>query len=213
MKEKIVLIGGGGHCKSVISSIKAIDCFEIVGITDVESKVGATILDIKVIGTDNILKEVYDSGVKSAFITLGSIGDVTLRKKLYLVAKEVGFKFPNIIDKTAIVSEECDIKEGTFIGKGAIINADAYIGSNCIINTGAIIDHDCYIGDFVHIGPGSTLSGSVEVMDNSHLGTNSTVIQNIKIGHDSIIGAGSVVVKNIRNGQCAFGNPCREVVK
>lgn len=211
MKD-ILLIGGGGHCKSVIDTLKTLNKFNIIGILDVKEKVGRHIDNVKIIGTDERLKDYYSKGIRHAFITLGSIGNPQLRIKLYKNAKKLGYEFPIIIDKTAIVSDNSPIEEGTFIGKGTIINANTNIGKNCIINSGAIIEHDCKIKNFVHIAPGSVLSGGVVIGDNTHIGTNSTIIQNIKIGQNSIIGAGSVVVKNIKSNVKAYGNPCREVV-
>lgn len=209
--QDIILIGGGGHCKSVIDSISKTKEYNILGILDLPDKVGEEILGIKIIGTDDQLEYYYKKGVRHAFLTIGSIGDSTLRKRLYFVASDIGYFFPNIIDKTAIISEKIQIGHGNFISKGAIINSDTVIGYNCIINTGAVIEHDCYIGDFCHIGPGSTLSGNVKIGCNTHIGANTTIIQNINVGENTIVGAGSVVVKDIDSNKKAYGNPCREV--
>lgn len=211
MKEKIILIGGGGHAKSVIESINSMEKFEIIGILDKKDKVGSYIYDIEVIGVDGDLENYYKQGIKNIFITLGSIGNPIIRRKLYDYAKKIGFKFPNIIDKNSIISPKTLLGEGIFIGKGVIVNCDVNIGNNCIINTGCIIEHDCKIGDFVHIAPGSTLSGGVIIGENSHIGTNSTVIQYKKVGSNTVIGAGSVVIKDIDNNVKAYGNPCKEV--
>ncbi|WP_352418293.1 acetyltransferase [Proteiniborus sp.] len=207
----IILIGGGGHCKSVIDSIEESKEYNIVGILDLPDKVGTEILGVKVIGTDDQLEYYYKNGAKYAFLTVGSIGDVTLRKKLYSISLDIGYRFPNIIDNTAIISEKIQIGHGNYVGKGAIINSDTVIGNNCIINTGVIIEHECSIGDFCHIAPGSVLSGRVIVGRSSHIGTNSTIIQNINVGENTIIGAGSVVIKDIGDNRKAYGNPCREV--
>ena len=61
-KKKIVLIGGGGHCKVVISILNKLDEFEIVGIVD-NYKLGSLIKGIKVIGTDDNLRDIYQSGI------------------------------------------------------------------------------------------------------------------------------------------------------
>lgn len=210
MKD-IILIGGGGHCKSVIDSINRSNEYNIVGIIDLLDKIGTEICGVKVIGTDNELEHYHKSGIKYAFLTVGSIGKVDLRLKLYSIASNIGYIFPNIIDNIAIISEEVKLGYGNFIGKGAIINSDTSIGNNCIINTGTIIEHDCHIGDYCHIGPGATISGNVQIGNNTHIGTNSTIIQNIIIGENTIIGAGSVVVRNIDSNKKAYGNPCKEV--
>lgn len=209
--EKIILLGGGGHCKSVIDAIRSLNLYDIYGIIDIEKNIGQTICGINIIDCDKNLNKYRDMGIKKAFITIGSVGNSELRVKLYNLAFNIGFEFPIIADKTAIISESVHIGKGTFIGKGAIINADSSIGENCIVNTGSIIEHDCTIGDFVHISPGATVCGGVVIGNNTHIGANSTVLQYRKIGNDSIIGAGSIVTKDVKSNITAYGNPCREV--
>lgn len=209
--EDIILLGGGGHCKSVIDTINRLGKYNIIGILDVKDKIGTKIYNVEVIGIDDELINYYNNGVQNAFITLGSIGDIRVRRKLNDIIKDMGMSLPSIIDPTAILAENIKVGEGSFIGKGTILNSDVMIGSNCIINSGSIIEHDCQIGNYVHIAPGTTLSGGVIVGSGSHIGTNSTVIQNIVIGENTVIGAGSVVVKNIGDNKRAYGNPCMEV--
>ncbi|MEN2768692.1 acetyltransferase [Ornithinibacillus xuwenensis] len=207
----ILLIGGGGHCKSVIDTLENADEFNIIGILDQPEKIGSKVNGIEIIGIDEDLPSYFEQGVQYAFITIGSVGNVSFRKSLYEYAKTIGYRFPTIIDKSAIISSNTELHEGCFIGKGAILNTNVSIGINSIINTGTIIEHDCTIGEFCHIAPGSTLSGSVQVGHHTHIGTNSTIIQNINIGHNSLIGAGSVVINNIENHKKAYGNPCKVV--
>jgi len=208
--EKIILVGGGGHCKSIIDSINDLKQFEIVGIVDKKYKKNIQ-LGIDVIGSDEDLDSLYKSGIKNAFIGVGSIGNPNIRIKIYNLLTSLGYSFPIIIDKTAIVSSSTAIEEGVFIGKGAIINANAVIEKQCIINTGTIVEHDCEISEFVHLAPGATLSGGVYIGKRTHIGTNSTIIQNINVGNDVIVGAGSVIIKNIKDGAKVYGNPGREV--
>ncbi len=206
----LVLVGGGGHCKSVIDSIKALGKYKLIGITDFDKK--DCIGGVPIIGKDDQLQILFDSGVRHAFITVGSIGDTSVRLKLYQQLKAIGYHLPVIIDTSAIVSEYATIGEGSFIGKGAVINTDSKIATNCIINSGSIVEHDCTIGDFVHIAPGAVLSGSTNIGSHTHIGTNATVIQNINIGEQVLIGAGSVVISHILKGAIAYGNPCKEKI-
>lgn len=210
MKKEILVIGGGGHAKSVIDSIHSMNVFEIAGIIDTLEKKKTWINGIEVIGTDNDL-ETYFKNIKNVVIAIGSIGHSQARVKLYNLCKKIGYTFPNIIDSSAILSKNIGIGEGNFIGKGSIINTNVCIGNGCIVNTGSIIDHDCLIEDFVHIAPGSVLSGGVRIKSYAHIGTNSTIIQNIMIGESTLIGAGSVVLKDINAHKMAYGNPCKEV--
>ena len=209
-KKKIVLIGGGGHCKVIISILKKLDNFEIAGIVD-DYKVETLISGIKIIGTDDDLKDIYQSGIHDALITVGSTKDNTKRYKLFNVAREIGYNFPVIISPEAIVDESVKIDEGTVIMPGSIINIDSFIGKNCIINTGTIIEHDCKIGDYCHIAPGVHVSGAVNIGELSFIGIGATIIQGIKIGKNVTIGAGSVAIKDIPENVIAVGNPAKIV--
>lgn len=209
--RKIIILGSGGHARSVLHTLKQSNNFELIGILDKEEQVGKILDSIPIIGTDQDMKKYYDQGIENLFIGVGSIGNTKLRRKLYEQAHMIGFKFPTIIDSTAIIGDKVIVEEGTYIGKGSIVNVGSRIGRQCIINTGAIVEHDCNIGEFVHIGPGAVLSGNVQVGAHTHIGVNSTVIQGIHIGGHTLIGAGSVVVKDIDSYKKAYGNPCKVV--
>ncbi|MFA5316237.1 MAG: acetyltransferase [Dehalococcoidales bacterium] len=210
MKKKILLIGAGGHCKVVLDLLLRSKEFKVAGIIDKKERIGERILGVPVNGTDPDLPRFIKAGVKHCFISVGSVGDPRLRVKLYELAKNAGFVFPNLVSPHAIVSSYASLGNGNFIAPGAIINAGSKIGNNCIINTGAIVEHDCVIGDHVHVASGSVMSGGVSVGNRAHIGNGTFIIQGVKIGSGTVIGAGSVVTKDIRKGVVAYGNPCRE---
>ncbi|GAA4654147.1 acetyltransferase [Anaerocolumna aminovalerica] len=220
--KKILLIGGGGHCISVLDSLLSSYNYEEIGIVDKRPTMMGktdsiadqyTIMGIPIVGSDDDLKKLYADGYTHAFITVGSVGDVTIRKELYELVKSFGFYIPNIIDKTGIVSSYAICGEGIFVGKKAVINAGSKIGNCAIINTASVIEHECTIGDFVHVAPGSIVCGKVHVGNESHIGAGTIIKQGIEIGTETMIGAGSVVVKNIVSYVTAYGNPCKEMLK
>ena len=209
MSEKIVLIGGGGHCKSVLDSLLRKREYSEILITDPMIEKGSMIMGCRVVGGDDALEELYSDGVKNAFITIGSIMDPSLRKKVYLRAKNIGFAFPSIIDSSSIVSESVFLGEGVFVGKGAIVNSDARIASMSIINTGAIIEHECFVGSFVHVSVGAKVCGECILEDSVFIGANATIIQGKRIGEGSVVGAGAVVISDIEKGSTVVGVPAR----
>lgn len=209
-KEKaILLIGGGGHCRSVLDAILSTDTYNKIGIIDVDKN--ASVMDIKVVGTDGDLQMLFHDGWLYAFITIGSIGNIDLRSKLYNIVKSIGFIVPSIIDSSAIIAKDVVISEGTFVGKRVVINSGSEIGPCAILNTGSIIEHDNTIGEFVHVSPGATICGQVSIGNGAHIGAGSVIRQGISIGAGALIGAGSVVVKDIPKNVKAYGNPCRVV--
>ncbi|WP_026527201.1 acetyltransferase [Butyrivibrio sp. VCD2006] len=207
--ENIVMLGGGGHCKSVIDAALRSKKFGKIYITDVNLKPGDNIFGCEVAGTDDVLPKLLADGVKNAFITVGFVKPSGLRSKLFFMAKDIGFSFPNIIDPSAVVSEHATLGTGIFVGKNAVINAGARIGDNVIINTGAIVDHDSVVGDFAHIAVGTKVCGEAKIGANALIGAGATVLQGVKIGNDAIIGAGSVALKDIGASCTAVGAPAR----
>lgn len=214
--KSILLIGGGGHCHSVLDSLHDSEQYDKVGIIAkdednyLELKKDSIIADY-LVGTDAHLLRLFSQGWNTAFVTLGSVGNPIGRKKIYELLKHNGFHIPIIRDKTAVVSEWGDMGAGVYVGKNAVINTGSLIGDCAIINSGAIVEHDCKIGNFSHISPGAVVCGNVVIGENSHIGAGSVIKQGIHIGEDVMIGAGSVVVKDIPDNVKAYGNPCRVV--
>ena len=62
MKRALVLLGGGGHCKACIDVIEQSEQFNVVGILDAQDFVGREVLGYKIIGTDENLEELSNSG-------------------------------------------------------------------------------------------------------------------------------------------------------
>lgn len=205
--RKILLVGGGGHCRSVLDCIHRLNRYDTFGI--VERAGGEGLPSVPMVGTDADLSALYDGGWREAVVTLGSIGNTERRRALYDLLKKTGFTLPVIADPSAVISADARIEEGTFIGKLAVVNAGAYVGRCAIINTGAIIEHECKIGDFAHISPGAVLCGGVRVEENAHIGAGAVVRQRIRIGHDALAGAGSVVIRDIAGHCTVVGNPGR----
>lgn len=203
--RNIILLGIGGHAHSVVDSIESGGIYHICGFLDVEKRFGERYREYQVLGTDNLLEEYFEKGVKNAFVTVGYMGKGEVRSRLYNRLKELGFYLPVIIDQTAVIAKDVTLGEGSFIGKRTIINSAAQIGKMCIINTGAIIEHDCTVDDFTHISVGSILCGNVQVGKSSFVGANATVIQGREIGCQCIIGAGTIVRKNIGDNNMVCG--------
>ena len=190
MKERIVLIGGGGHCHSVIDVIEQENKYEIIGIIDKKELIGNDILGYKIIGCDDDLETIFKT-CKNAIITVGQIESNTVRVKLFNRLKEIGFRLPLITSPLAYVSKHSFIDEGTIIMHHALINANTKIGKNCIINTKALIEHDVTIEDNCHISTASVLNGSTKVKANTFFGSNTTSKQGIEI--NGFIKAGGLV--------------------
>jgi len=188
--KNILLIGGGGHCKSVIDVIEQEAKFNIVGIVDKKELIGSNVLDYKIIGCDDDLEKLFKT-YKYALVTVGQIKSNDLRVKLFKTLKSIGFKLPRIISPLAYISKHSFIDEGTIIMHQALVNADSKIGKNCIINSKALVEHDAIIENNCHISTGAIINGGVLVKENSFYGSNATSKEYIQI--NGFIKAGSLV--------------------
>ena len=199
----IVIIGFGGHARSVADSVLRAGKYNIAGYTDIIDRK----CSIKYLGTDDALFDLYNGGIRQAVIGIGFVEDkqVKLRNNVIEKAKKIGFEFPTVIDPSAIVSNSASIGDGCFVGKNTVINSGVNIEEFCIINTGVIVEHDDYIGGGTHIAIGTLLSGEVSVGHQTLIGAGSTVIQCKKIGDNCIVGAGSIVLCDVKDNMKVYG--------
>ena len=194
---KLVLIGGGGHCKSIIDAVLRLGKYQEIVVTDPSVPEGEEILGCRVVGDDKKLEPLFDEGFTDAFISVGSIKSTELRRMLFRKARKIGFNIPALIDPSALVSHSVKVGDGAFISKNTVINAGVEICDMAIVNTGAIVEHDCKVGEFTHVATGSTICGGCIIGDDVLVGAGATVIQGIRISDGSIIPAGSVITKDV----------------
>tara|TARA_B100001063_G_C16698996_1_gene521475 strand:- start:703 stop:1281 length:579 start_codon:yes stop_codon:yes gene_type:complete len=190
--NEVILIGGGGHCKSVIDVIEHEGSFKIAGIIDKANLLGTDVLGYKVIGTDNDLPDLVKN-CKHAFITVGHIKSPSLRQKLYKLAITAGFVLPSIVSPNAYVSKHASIGKGTIIMNHAVINSSASVGDNCIINSKSLIEHDCSISNHCHISTGAIINGGSIIGSGCFIGSNATTKELVKVPKNSFIKAGCLV--------------------
>ena len=204
MSKPLILVGGGGHCKSVIEAAES-SGYSILGVLDVPEKVGKEILSSKIIGTDDDIRTFVD---KAEFVvTVGFIKDPSIRIRIYNKILEAGGKLATIIASTAYVSKYATLGKGTVILHRSFVNAGATVGNNVIINTAVDIEHDVVIGDHCHISTGSMVNGECLVGARCFVGSQSVLANCISIGDDIVVSAGSFVRKSIIEKGIYSGNP------
>lgn len=202
----LILIGGGGHCKSVIDVAESAG-YKIYGILDNTKKKGEYVLAYPIIGTDDDIPSLVNCG--DFVITVGHIKSDTIRRKIADKVYAARGRFATIIASDACVSKYATIEEGTVIMHKAVVNAEAKIGRHCIINTMVNIEHDVRIGNFCHISTGSMINGETIVGDDVFVGSNSEIHNCKAISSNIVIAAGSVIYKNLDKEGIYAGNPIK----
>lgn len=203
--KKIILIGGGGHCKSCIEVIHSQGVYEIAGILD-GALVTGNVLGYPVIGDDDMIETLAAEG-HYFLVTVGQIKNSTIRRLLFERVKAAGGMLAEVKASTAYVSEYAAVGEGTVLMHGVFVNAGVSIGVNGIINTKALVEHDVRIGDHCHVSTGSIINGDCVVGDESFVGSGAVVRQGIVMAGKTIAGAGAVVVRDTEYEGVYAGNP------
>ena len=195
MKE-LILVGGGGHCKSCVDVIEQEGTYRISGIVDVQEKLHHKILDYQIIASDVDLPRLVNE-YENFLITLGQIKRSDKRIQLFEKIKDLGGKLPVIVSPLAYVSRHSRIEEGTIIMHHALVNAGATIGKNCIINTKALVEHDAVIENHCHIATDAVINGGVRIGSETFFGSNSMARDYIEVGSNCIIGGGVRVMQSV----------------
>jgi sugar O-acyltransferase (sialic acid O-acetyltransferase NeuD family) len=207
--DEIIVIGGGGHSKVVISILRK-SGYEVIGYTDKEDR--GRILGVRHLGIDDALPDIaLEHPGCVTIVGVGKVDASPLRLRLQDDIEALGFEFPAVWSVHAVVNEEVSMGAGTIAMDGAIVSAGTKLGRACILNSGSIVEHDCRIGDNVHIAPGATLSGGVTIGDHCLVGTGAKVIHAVQICAGCVIGAGATVIADIEVPGTYVGTPARKL--
>ncbi len=191
--KSLILIGAGGHARSLIEIIEGSKEWEVFGLVGKEDEIGGNIFGYPIIGSDKDLPGIRKE-CNNAIISIGKIGKCNKRLKIEELVKKMNFNFPSIQSNYSIVSSNSLIGNGTTIGHGAIINTGSKIGNHCIINTKALIEHDCIIHNHVHISTGVIINGGCEIGLGSFVGSGSIIREGVKIPSNTVISAGKAIM-------------------
>ena len=191
--KKILLIGCGGHAKSIIDILDTNSEWKLYGLIGLENEVGKKILDFPIIGNDNDLMELRKK-FEYAFLSIGQIGLSKKRKMMTDYLEKLNYEFPILKSKFSIVSKYSSIDCGTLVGHNTIINSNTKIGKQCIINNKSLIEHDVVIENFCHISTGAIVNGGVSIGEGSFIGSGSIIREGIIIPPNTVISAGKRIM-------------------
>ncbi len=190
MKNRLVILGAGGHGK-VVADIAVKNGYQEIVFLDDNAE--GYCLGFPIKGCcEKALK--YDDGETDFVI---AVGNNEIRKE---IAEKYKVNWATLIHPSAQIGLDVKLGQGSVVMAGAVINPSAVIGRHCIINTCAVVEHDNVLEDYVHISPNAVLGGTVYVGERTHVGIGATVKNNIKICESCVIGAGAVVIKQIFRG-------------
>ena len=191
--KPLLLIGCGGHARSLIELIESAADWQIHGLVGLPEQVGSRVLGYSVIGCDGDLPALLEE-CPAALLAIGQLPNPVPRQRLATHLEQLGFQFPLLISPHAVVSRHAQLGPGTTIGHGVIVNAAAVVGSHCILNSRSLIEHDVQIGHHCHISTGVLVNGGVTVGSGSFIGSGAMIREELNLPPLTVIGAGKRVM-------------------
>jgi sugar O-acyltransferase (sialic acid O-acetyltransferase NeuD family) len=198
--REILVLGGGGHGKSVVAMVLA-SGHTAAGVLDDDPALwGTRVQGVPVLGP------IDPAAYAGAEAVLG-VGRNASR--IAVVERCAGMRWTRILYPHTYVNPTAEIGEGTVIFPGALVGADARLGAHVIMNGHTCVGHDTVLEDFVHVAAGVQIAGGVHVGRGAMLGIGSVVTPGIRIGAGAIVAAGAVVVRDVAAGTSVLGVPAR----
>lgn len=206
MKDKLILVGGGGHCRAVIDIAESLG-YEILGILERPQESATSVMGYPIIGTDDDISR-HASEAKFV-VTVGHLMDSGVRQRLYEMIKSAGGQLATLVAPTAHVSNHAVLEEGTVVLNFANINTMAHVGKCCIVNSCCNIEHDAVIRDFSHVSTGAMVNGGCNIGAGVMIGSGAVIVNGVSIVDGCVIGAGAVVANSIASKGVYVGVPAK----
>lgn len=187
--RRLLIVGAGGHGRSVAEAVLASGQFKLVGFLDDAFPGLSQVWDFPVLaGISEIL-----SMIGRADEAIVAIGNNQLRKEVCTRLRNVGLELATIIHPRAIVSPTSIICAGSAIMAGAIVGTEAVLGEGVILNCGAVVDHHCKVEDFGHLGVNAAMAGGSALGEGAWMQAGSALGYGVKINAGQVLAPGEVV--------------------
>jgi len=191
--KPLLLLGCGGHARSLLDLIETEGQWNIHGLLGLPEQVGTDVLGYPVIGTDADLRSLRET-CPSALLAIGQLPDPAPRQHLATLLEALNFHCPVVISPHAAVSRHARLGSGTVVGHGVIVNAGALVGAHCTLNTRALIEHDVQLGDHCHVSTGALVNGNVKLGAGCFIGSGAMLRDGLQLPAGTVISAGKRVM-------------------
>ena len=181
--KRLLIVGAGGHGRSVAEAALAAGVFQLAGFLDDAAPDAGRVWDWPVFGSTAELENCR----QHADAAIVAIGNNCLREALHQRLYAAGFELATVVHPKAIVSPRACVGPGSAIMAGAIVGTQAQLGAGVIVNCGAVVDHDCRVDDFGHLGVNAAMAGG------SVLGRGAWMQAGSVLGYGAVAEAGVVL--------------------
>lgn len=185
----MIVVGAGGHGRSVAESATASGVFEVVGFLDDFFPEAEPVWGIPVLG--KVADWEQWKGVADCWFV--AIGNNLVRESAVRRLSEAGLSLATVVHPRGVVSPRAIIGRGSAVMAGAVIGTEAVLGTGAIVNCGAVVDHHCRVGDFGHLGVGAVMAGGSVLGDGAWMQANSALGYGVVIENGRVLAPGEAV--------------------
>lgn len=186
--EKLIIVGAGGFGRTVLEfASRNYDC----AFADDGMEAGTVVDGAAVLGSISGIQD-YIENYKALVV---AIGNNKLRETVYLKAKEIGFKFPNIVCNNVYISPYAKVGAGCVFMNNVCIQNNATIGDGVILNPGVEAHNGSQIGNYSLIYTNSVVRTYATLGNRVWVGSNVTISNEISIPDDYKIEDGQSITR------------------
>ncbi|MEO5979876.1 MAG: acetyltransferase [Chryseolinea sp.] len=209
MNTPLIIYGAGGLGRELLSLVRALKDFEVIGFVDDVLPLNTVVKGIKVLGGIE-----YLNALKSETNVVLAFGDpsVKSRKASQITNKHVNY--PVLIHPTVVLQDRDSIRlgKGSVLCAGAVLTTDITIGDQVLVNLNVTIGHDSRIANYVSLMPGVNIAGEVIIGEEVMIGAGSSILNKVTIGDRSKVGMGSVVIRDVECQSMVAGVPAKPIL-
>jgi len=153
MPHRWLILGSGGHGRSVADAIRA-QGDDVVGFLDDSRPADELVAGVPVLGPLRLAWDVKTlqclEGASPPDRFVVAIGNPDLRQRV-------------VIHPRACVSPSAQLDPGCVVLAGAVVNADARLERGVLVNSGAVVDHGAICGAYSQLGVNASMAGGARL--------------------------------------------------
>jgi sugar O-acyltransferase (sialic acid O-acetyltransferase NeuD family) len=194
-KIRLLVVGAGGHGRSVVEAAELSGLFEVVGFLDDSLPAGEAVWGAPVLGTVASIAH-HRTAAHQAIV---AIGNNAVREKLMQQLAAVGFGWATVVHPRAIVAPSAVLGAGSSVMAGAIVGTEARLGMGSIVNCGAVVDHHATVEDFGHLGVNASMAGGTVLGRGAWMQAGAALGYGVKVPSGVTLAPGEAVDSRINN--------------